>query len=314
MTPVRETKVISDQNYVCIQLPFGKLKNEQIVDQKAQTGHNCVYYAIKSILTDEQIHSAHGKHCKSYRKTITSLGLRIDSIEKHYQGREKANRIFLESNGINPDKAAEALFMKVFCIGSGMQLQSMPKEAAAAVMNIAKEQVITQTPWYHIQQIDTAASQLIAKGHGLKEVPYKEFETLDRLSATLKKMGPLVITGPFCKLYYCNKEASQKNWTFAGKNVYGWSAKDPKSDIGLTHAVVITGTELRDGNALVYWNDPNYPNLANAGQKTFVSSLKSIQERIRTIDGSQTNKIFNAQIKSTCSVAYANPQLKLINI
>lgn len=303
--------LFSDQNRIYLELPAGKIgKDGSVATQKAQKGNTCAFYAIKRLLTTAQIRTEHGLACSKRRKMITAGGTVFSSPLKYHEARVKANETFLQSKGLNPEKAGRELWHETLKIG----MADVPAEYLTRdLIEMAAKQtdlvLAAQKPWYRLEHMEAAATRLMAKGYGLKTILFKEMNTMNGLIQALKTKGPLMVHGFYGSPFYAGEEPVIFKDKVGDHALYGWKKGTPTTpDMGIVHAIVVVGADVKEDKKLVYWinpedcNDPKKPD----SQRVFVSSFESFMNRMHCVEGLPIDKI-SPQSREVVSGALYNP-------
>jgi hypothetical protein len=284
------TALFNEPNRIFFEMPSGKIgKDGKLTIQKGQKKYTCLFYTMKRLLTTEQIRSEHGQICSRRRKTITAAGTEFSSLDEHYKSRTKANETFFKEKKLDPKKAARGFWSDTLKQG----MAEIPAEFFTPEM---MEQIMAQTrpvlakvkPWYQLEHMEGAADQLMARGHGLKEVPCKDLATVQGMIKTLQTKGPLMINGRFGKHFYAGKEPEKFDEKIGTHALYGWKKGTPTSEVnGIGHSIVLIGAEVKDSKKYVYWINPEDSNnpADPDSQKVYISSFESIATRMVTLAG-----------------------------
>ena len=306
----------NEESCVIWDMPLGKIgKDGCLTVQKRQKGNTCNFYALKRILTTEQIRSPHGAQCSLLRKKITERTYNGMSLEAFGRAVGEANEIFLRSKGLDPKKAKSEYVREVIRTHIG----EAPLEFLDSEMleGMADELEKDQTPMPGFKKLDELAyvqvevHRTIARDYGLKEVLYKDVMTVVKLIATLRDRGPIVISGKFGLSFYLGHKPIQFAEKLGEYDLYGWKKGTPTaSENGFTHTIVLIGAQVKEGKSFVYWVDPDESNDPSipGGQKRYVSSFQSTISRIDSVVG-QPLAYMSPSIKPLIAVALYNPLL-----
>lgn len=290
--------LFNETNRIFYELPAGKIgKDGKIVIQHANKGNTCLYYAIKRILTTEQIRSDHGKLCSQRRKAITNHPDYDDTL-KWSQTLQQCNELFFKSAKMNPKEATRNCRLKEYNLLS--KVQKYPPE----VQQKMHDQMMESQPAGSEQQwLHRAADEHMAAGYGLNKVVYGEVATIKGLMQILLTKGPLVVLGFFGKNSYPGQEPT-KICTIGARNAYGWKKASKEEEgkveesrlsqrVSFGHAIVLVGAQqAREGN-FVYWidpctesnpNDPSHPRI-------FISRFETIRDNLFPLSGIDIKKI-----------------------
>jgi hypothetical protein len=287
--------LFNEPNRVFLDSHQGKIgKDGKITLQKGQKGGTCRYYAMKKLLKTEQIRSEHGRLCSKRRKMVTEGGANVSSAHEYHKAREKANIAFFQAKGLDPKKAAQDFWIDTMKKGMAEVPSEHMNPAMLAGVIQQQDQLLSKVkPWYQLERMEAAADQLMAKGYGLKEVSLEEIGSMKGLIQTLQKKGRLMITGRFGKHFYGDRNALKLDGKIGNHFLYGWTKGTPTTEgIGVTHAIVIIGAEVRvnekkEEKQFVYWIDPADPSdPANPdSERVYVSSFEAITNRMTTLEG-----------------------------
>ncbi len=302
---------IREENRLIFELPRGKIgKDGEVTLQKGQKGQTCFFYAMKRLLTNEQIRSPHGKECALRRKMITAGGSGGDSVEEYYRTAMKANQTFLRAKGIDPEVAARDFYIDILKKGMAeMPAEYFSPAGIAELMAMVEPLLVVQKPWYKVEHMNAAAHRVMARGHGLEEIPCKDLLTMEKLMHSLKTKGPLLINGRFGKDFYAGLEPTKFEEKVGGHDLYGWKKGAlTVSGIGFTHVIVLVGAEIKAGKAYVYWIDPAEPNdpAQPGGQRWYVSSFQAIASRMASLVGLSIDQL-TPQSRAIVPGALCNP-------
>ena len=123
------TLLFNQKDLIFFELSPGKIgKDGNVSIQKEQKKNTCSFYAMKRILTTEQIRSTHGRLCSERRKAITAASDNFSNIEQYHKARTVGNRTFLEKLGKNPEQAGREFLSNVLKI-------TMPEQMIPAPLN-----------------------------------------------------------------------------------------------------------------------------------------------------------------------------------
>lgn len=303
-------KLYDEPNFVFWQMPHGKIgKNGQVAVQKAQKGQTCFYYALKRILTIEQIRTEHGRQCSERRKAMTVIDEQAAKAGKlHLRGElvvaySKVNSAFLRQKTVPADEAS-AQMQKMFGaklyevegreVTFGQLFQSFFKDS--------KHQFIED-----FQATHRSADVLMAHGYGLKHVLLTSYVTKEGLLEALRTKGPFVIAGRLGLPCYSALPMPFGS-RMGGCEIHGWTT-EPLPNLNYIHAIVVIGAEIdQGGQGFVYFNDPNDasdPNNPNL-QRIFKISFETFINNVGTIYGLPENaQILNQ--KNLTAQGYYNP-------
>lgn len=301
--------LFNEPNRVFFELSKGKVgKDGKVTVQYGQKNLTCFFYAMKRLLTTEQIRSEHGKICSLRRKGITAAG--NGSSPEILKEIEKVNIAFFKLKGLEAVQATAEFWVKK---NLGERIPGFSPEILSPSQLKAYTTHYLQMPYNplnFIREMDVAANVLMAKGHGLKEVAFKELATIHKLIDTLKQKGPLMIVGQFGSHFYRDVPAKKFTLTMEGRSLWGWQKDTPTLDDKENgHSIVVVGADVQGSKHYVYWIDPKDKNDPKdpESQKLHVSSFEAIQKRMLVVDGGVLEAVL-PQLRENATAAFYNPR------
>jgi hypothetical protein len=305
--------LFNQPNKIFLELSHGKIgKDHKVTVQKGQKGESGFFYAMKRLLTTEQIRSDHGQICSLRRKMITLEETQSFTPVELLRAREKVNEVVLRAIGLDPKKIARAHWIQTLKKGMAhLPAEEITTEQLERVMTRKESSIMVENPWFNLQCLELAINQLMARGHGLREIPCKSLSTIEELISALQQKGPLMIAGRFGKAAYGGKNPIQFAMKVGSHALYGWDKGTPLSkNTEVYHWIVLVGAEIKADRQYVYWIDPIDPNDPSVldSPRIYVSSFGAISSCMSTIDGLPMHQI-GLQSRAVIGGALYNPVL-----